>query len=162
MTRPHVASMALRTFFDCFGVGIPTQNRAQNPGAAGDGVGFEKLERGGGGHLRRDDGGQVVLHADEVDSRQFAVFDNNTKVALEDLIFASLPVEIDADDDVMYEERAVFGSKSQFVVLFPIEENLAVMAGSRMLFVVLLTVRAGIECAEGETDNRLLQQDAYL
>jgi hypothetical protein len=62
----------------------------------------------------------------------------------------------------MYEERAVFGSKSQFVVLFPIEENLAVMAGSRMLFVVLLTVRAGIECAEGETDNRLLQQDANL
>ena len=80
-------------------------HRAYRPRTADDGVRFEQFHRTVGVHLRRDDGAEVFLEVDGVDSRLCAVcIIANLKRAGELLVFQSVPMKTNTDADILQNE----------------------------------------------------------
>ena len=96
---------------------------------------------GGSRHLRRDNGGEVVFDADEVDGREVLVVDrqtgngsvlhDNLQIALIHLLLFAFPMEAHTDNDIMERETALWiggivGEK-EFGIQLALEANMSLM-----------------------------------
>ena len=61
---------------------------------------LQQFQRSGCTHLAGDDAGQVILHADDIDTSQLAVFYDNLLRTLEALVFFAFPVEVYPDSHI--------------------------------------------------------------
>ena len=91
----------------------------QEPGTGDDGVGLEELDGGGGGHLAGDDAGEITFDGQLVDGYDLIGLDHDMEGAFELFGLLALPVEVDADGDVVEAERGLglLGGESEVAVL---------------------------------------------
>ena len=62
---------------------------------------LEQLRRSGGTHLGGDDAGQIIFYMDDVDAGELSILNDDFESTQKTLVFLALPMEIDADGNVL-------------------------------------------------------------
>ena len=96
-------TMIIRAHVEVVVRGVVFHSRHQ-PASGDDGVGLEQVHGGAGLHLGGDDAQQVVLHAHEVHRADLVPLDDEFQAAGVLQRAFLLPVEVDADHDVVQDE----------------------------------------------------------
>ena len=136
----------------------------QQPTSRDDGMGFEKLRRRIGIHLRGNDAGQISLHIDLVDGDDALRRADELQGALEALVFVLLPMEIHTDSYLLEVECAFRcrWREKQFVIELSVENNLiADEQGTLFTREEVACLDMDIRLAETKLD-RFLCKNTYL
>ena len=115
-----------------------------------------------GAHLAGDDTQQVVLDAQHIDGRQFAILDDEVQSALKSLVLLAFPVETHADGHALERERSILAIdrlKQQFAITVALPFHLSIDTAGNLAAIAHGTIHT-VVAIEHKLNHRLIH-DAY-